>query len=332
MTTRGAVSRIVASRRGEPAARRTSAHATMRRLAALLLLPLAAPAAHAQTRLPSILVSADWLDANLRAPDLVVLHVAHARQKAAADTAHVPGARFLQYDRIAGDVEGVAAVELRPADALRRAFADAGVSSASRVVLVGEPMSAARAWATLDWLGLGDRAAVLDGGMVAWRAGGRPVARTWEPHAPGDLAPSPQPERFVDATWVHSRLGDPTVALVDARPSREYTGEDGGHEHMKPGHIPGARNLYWEELVVSRADPRLKPEAELRRLFEAAGAGEGRTVVAYCMIGMRASVAYFVSRLLGYETRFYDGSWDDWSRRALPAVTGEAPGLPPSSR
>lgn len=304
----------------------------MRTAALLLALAAAAPSAHAQTRapqtrLPSIVVSADWLAGHLRAPDVVVLHVAHARQQAAADTAHVPGARFLRYDRLAGDVEGVA-VELQPADELRRAFADAGVSNDSRVVLVGEPMSAARAWATLDWLGLGDRAAVLDGGMVAWRAAGHPVSREWVGHATGDLAVTPQPERFVDAAWVRARLGDTAVALVDARPASEYTGEDGGRDHMKPGHIPGAHNLYWEELVVSRADPRLKPEAELRALFERAGARDDRTVVAYCMIGMRASVAYLASRLLGYETRFYDGSWDDWSRRGLPAVTGAAPGAP----
>lgn len=301
----------------------------MRIPALLLALALTAAGAGAQTRLPSILVSADWLAEHLRAPDVVVLHVAHARQKAAADTAHVPGSRFLQYDRIAGDAAGVA-VELRPADALRQAFADAGVSTASRVVLVGEPMSAARAWVTLDWLGLGDRAAVLDGGMAAWRAGGHPVSRAWAAHAPGELAVTPQPERFVDAAWVRARLADPAVALVDARPPREYTGEDGGRDHMRPGHIPGAHNLHWEELMVSRADPRLRPEAELRALFERAGAGADRTVVAYCMIGMRASVAYFVSRLLGYETRFYDGSWDDWTRRGLPAVTGSAPGALPS--
>ena len=305
----------------------------MHRLAAALLLLLAAPAAPAaaQERLPSILVSADWLAGHLQAPDVVVLHVAHARQRGAADTAHVPGARFLAYDRIATTIDSVA-VELRPEEELRQAFADAGVSNGSRVVLVGEPMSAMRAWATLDWLGLGDRAAVLDGGMPAWRAGGHPLSRTWAPAAPGRLAVSPQRERFVDAAWVRARLGDPGIALVDARPAREYTGADGGHDHMAPGHIPGARNLYWEELTLSRADPRLKPEAELRRLFERAGAGEGRTVVAYCMIGMRASVAYFVSRLLGHETRFYDGSWDDWTRRGLPAVTGEAPGAPPQPR
>jgi thiosulfate/3-mercaptopyruvate sulfurtransferase len=300
----------------------------MRTAALLLALAAAAPAARAQTRLPSIVVSADWLAEHLRAPDVVVLHVAHARQQAVADTAHVPGARFLRYDRIAAEIEGVA-VELQPADELRRAFAEAGVSNDSRVVLVGDPMSAARAWATLDWLGLGDRAAVLDGGLAAWRADGHPLSRAWTPHAPGDLAVTPQPERFVDAAWVRARLGDADVALVDARPSREYTGEDGGHDHMKPGHVPGARNLYWEELVVSRTDPRLKPEAELRALFERAGASADRTVVVYCMIGMRASVAYLVSRLLGYETRFYDGSWDDWSRRGLPAVTGEAPGEAP---
>ncbi|HEX5830085.1 MAG TPA: rhodanese-like domain-containing protein, partial [Gemmatimonadaceae bacterium] len=116
------------------------------------------------------------------------------------------------------------------------------------------------------------------------------------------------------------------VALVDARPADEYTGADGGHDHMLAGHIPGARNLYWERLLVSRRDPRFRPIAELRRRFEESGAAPGDTVVSYCLIGMRASVTYFVSRLLGYETRFYDGSWDDWSRRGLPAVKGSAPG------
>ena len=46
----------------------------------------------------------------------------------------------------------------------------------------------------------------------------------------------------------------------------------------------------------------------------------GDTVVAYCRTGMQASFAYFVARYLGYETRMYDASFMDWSRRAeLPA-------------
>jgi len=292
-------------------------------------LPTHAAALWAQeARLPSMLVPASWLAEHLREPGLVVLHVASARQAAAFDTAHVPGSRFLRYDRIAGDVGGVA-VELPTPERVRDAFAELGVGDASRVVLVGDPMSAARAWMTLDWLGMGDRAAVLDGGLTAWRAGGHPLSRERTAAAtPARLTIRPQPERVVDAAWVRSRLRDTGVTLVDARPTEEYTGADGGHMHMLAGHIPGARNLYWERLMVSREDPRFRPASEMRALLEQAGAAPDRTVLTYCMVGMRAGVTYFVRRLLGYETRFYDGSWDDWSRRGLPAVRGAEPGAP----
>ena len=310
-----------------------------RRLAgALALLALAASPAPvtaqraAPPTLPSILVSASWLAEHLRDPGLVVLHVLQPRQLAAFEAGHVPGARVLRYDRIAGEVDGLA-VELLGAERVRAAFAEAGVGDGSRVVLVGEPMSAARAWLTLDWLGLGDRAAVLDGGMPAWRAGAHPLSRETPAVQRATLTVRPQADRFVDAAWIRARLGDPAIALVDARPASEYTGSDGGHDGMhRAGHIPGARNLYWERLMVSRADPRFRPAAELRALLAEAGAAPDRTVVAYCMIGMRASVAYFVSRLLGYETRFYDGSWEDWSRRGLPAVLGAEPGAAPPAR
>ena len=308
---------------------------SQRRLVAALAL-LAAPAVSAaqatpaarEAALPSMLVPASWLAEHLRDPGLVVVHVAHARQAAAFDSAHVPGARLLPYDRIAGDVDSVA-VELPTAERVRDAFAALGVGDDSRVVLVGDPMSAARAWMTLDWLGMGERAALLDGGLAAWRAGGHPLSREREAApAPGRLTARPRPDRVVDAAWVRARLADPRVALVDARPADEYTGADGGHRHMLAGHIPGARNLYWERLIVSPQDPRFRPASELRALFEQAGAAPDRIVLTYCMVGMRASVTYFVSRLLGYDTRFYDGSWDDWSRRGLPAVRGAEPGTP----
>lgn len=287
-------------------------------------LPLESPPARDTTPLPSILVSTEWLAEHLDEPDLVVVHVGHRR--AAYDAAHVPGARFLAYARIATEVDGLS-VELPPFDQLRRAFEEVGVGDDVRVVIVGDPMSAARTWATLDWLGFGARAAVLDGGMIAWRRDGRPVSRERPAARPATLTAQPQRERWVDAAWVRARLDDPRIALVDARPADEYTGADRGHGGMhRAGHVPGAHNLYWERLLVSRRDPRYRPTAELRRLFEASGAAPGDTVVSYCFIGMRASVTYFVSRLLGYDTHFYDGSWDDWSRRGLPAVKGSAPG------
>src|SRR5690606_36808336 len=114
-------------------------------------------------------------------------------------------------------------------------------------------------------------------------------------------------------------LGNPHVALLEARPEDQYSGANPGADVPRAGHIPGAVNIFWERMIHSAAEPRLRDVESLRALFREAGIEPGDTVVAYCRTGMQASYAYFVSRVLGYETRLYDGSFMDWSRReALP--------------
>jgi thiosulfate/3-mercaptopyruvate sulfurtransferase len=123
------------------------------------------------------------------------------------------------------------------------------------------------------------------------------------------------------ADWIRERLESQQMTLVDARPDEEFTGADGGMNGAHPpGHLPGARQLVWTDLV-SRAG-EFRPDAELRSKLEAAGARLGVPVVSYCMVGMRASVVYFVARHLGFDARLYDGSIVDWGHRKLPVRTG----------
>jgi 3-mercaptopyruvate sulfurtransferase SseA len=59
-------------------------------------------------------------------------------------------------------------------------------------------------------------------------------------------------------------------------------------------------------------------------MFRGSGAADGSTVVVYCMVGLRASYAYLTARRLGYDVKFYDGSWMDWGSKDLPYVSGTA--------
>ena len=208
--------------------------------------------------------------------------------------------------------------EFPPADRLTELLHDAGVRG-DRFVIVADPIPAGRAYAAFDWLGLGDRAALLDGGPGTVASLPSP-AQDAQPRAGTDqrLQTRVRDDMIVDAEWVHERLDDASVAILDARPPAEYSGATPGDGIERPGHIPGARNLFWQDLVVSADNPRLKDEVELRRLFQAAGAEPGSTVVAYCRTGGQAAFLYTVARHLGYDVRMYDGSFIDWSRTEYP--------------
>jgi thiosulfate/3-mercaptopyruvate sulfurtransferase len=105
---------------------------------------------------------------------------------------------------------------------------------------------------------------------------------------------------------------------VDARPTKEFTGEQLSEDVAKSGHIPGAKGLYWMDMLVSRQNPVLKPEAELRRIYSALNARSDQPLVTYCRTGMQSSFDYFVAKYLGYEPSMYDASFYEWSKNGLP--------------
>ena len=132
---------------------------------------------------------------------------------------------------------------------------------------------------------------------------------------------------LVSAEWIEERLDDPGVALIDSRPEGEYAGRLPIRIGSRAGHIPGAHNLYWEDLLIASENPVLRDLTDVQLQFLEAGADYGAIVVNYCWVGMRASYTYVIAKHLGYEVRLYDGSWNEWSKNdSLPAVTGSSPG------
>ncbi|MGQ0735810.1 MAG: sulfurtransferase [Acidobacteriota bacterium] len=266
-----------------------------------------------------LLVSTTELAARLKEPDLVLLHIAD--RPASFEDGHIPGARFVRYGDFAIDGPEDAGSELPPADQLTRVFESAGVSNTSRVVLYGTTVIAARAFFTLDAMGLA-RVQLLDGGLRAWRAENRPIETgAASPPAPGRLTATINQARVASAQQIQQQMPGGQIALIDVRPDAEFLGTDGGMGGAHAaGHIAGARQLPWDTLVAT--DGRFLPRDQLQARLASVGAAAGKPVVAYCMVGMRASVVYFVARHLGYDAKLYDGSIVDWSHRKLPTVLG----------
>ncbi|HBY62851.1 MAG TPA: hypothetical protein DEH78_23760 [Solibacterales bacterium] len=276
-------------------------------------LALAAHGAFAQ----EYLVTTGWLAQRLNDPNLVLLHVGGPKDY---DAGHIPGARLIGVGDIAVSEDAGLKVQLPDVEALRAAFGKLGVGDASRIVIYpgqSAMQSATRVWFTLDYLGLSERTSILDGGLAAWQAEGRPVTKDVPEVKAAVFTARPRPDRIADASWIQSRLNDPKVQLVDARTEEFYTGATPGFQAARPGRIPGSRSVTFSTLLENG---KFKSKEQLKAVLK----GEGKQTVSYCHIGMQATVPYFAARLAGLDVKLYDGSFEDWSRRSeLPVETGK---------
>jgi thiosulfate/3-mercaptopyruvate sulfurtransferase len=265
-----------------------------------------------------MLVSTQWLADHLSEGDLVV--VALGMDSSAIAAEHVPGARYLSYGAITRTRNGVD-TELPEASALVTALQTVGISTTSHVVIYAEhlPM-ATRAYFTMDYLGL-PRVSLLDGGLPKWKAEHRATTNKPAKVTPGIIQPHPRPDDVASAAWVREHLGQPGIALIDTRMDEEYEGRGERHGMPSNGHLHAAKQLEWETLTEPQGSLQFKPIADLRRLYEQRAASSD-TVVTYCLVGYRASATYFVARLLGYHTKLYDGSYQEWDKLGYPVEAG----------
>jgi thiosulfate/3-mercaptopyruvate sulfurtransferase len=212
--------------------------------------------------------------------------------------AHIPGAAFLDGEDALSDlsVQGAGRHPLPSAEAFAASASRAGIGEGVFVVAYGSLGGAERLWWLLRHFGHDD-CAVLLGGIDVW---GGPLATGEEAIEPATFLPRERGDDPVDAAALAARLGDPSLALVDARTPNRWRGEPNPIDDP-PGRIPGAANAPWAEPL-----PEL-PEGDL---------------VAYCGSGVTACVPLHRAWLAGRDGLLYPGSWSDWSARGLPVETG----------
>jgi thiosulfate/3-mercaptopyruvate sulfurtransferase len=105
------------------------------------------------------------------------------------------------------------------------------------------------------------------------------------------------------------------LKLIDFRSREEFTGEQ--DRDGRPGHIPGAVNIVWRDLVGPQQEALVPPE-KIHQLVSAVGIQRGDRIVGYCRLGMRAALGYLALQQAGYDIRLYDRSYAEWARSGLP--------------
>ena len=238
------------------------------------------------------------------------------------EEAHVPGADFLDLQAEFSDTTTRLRFMMPPAAQLEAAFGRHGLGDGTRVVLysIGSMMWATRFWWMLRSLGF--EAAVLDGGLDAWKAETRPLeSGPAHGYPPATFRARPRPGFFVDKQTVLAATKDPGTVVVNALAPQSHRGLE--NRYGRPGRVPGSVNVFWSTLV----DPgtkTFKPLDEARAAFAAQGITGDKPVVAYCGGGISATVDLFVLHQLGHDRlTLYDGSMGEWATDpTLPIETG----------
>jgi len=269
---------------------------------------------------PELVATPEWLADQLGHHDLRILDVRWRPDGTGAATfaaGHIPGAAYIDWreELIAPEAaETGPGLRLAGPDQVAAAMARAGIGDGTSLVIYDDSLGlyAARAWWSLRVYGF-ESARILDGGLPAWIAEGRPLSNASYPPATAVFTPRANPRMRLATADVRSLLGSPDVILIDARAAAEYRGLEGNARRL--GHIPGAINVAVGAMHVPGSQ-RLRDGAEIRDILLKANVPRGRRIVTYDGAGVSAAKLAFVLALVGYDdVAVYDGGWSEWGDR-----------------
>jgi thiosulfate/3-mercaptopyruvate sulfurtransferase len=269
---------------------------------------------------PPLLVDPGWLADRLAAPRPadrpLVIDLSPLRTHRAG---HVPGAVHGWWQDTMDPYYDVYGVVLKSREAPfthDEVLAALGIGDATDVVLYDSESNryAARLVWYLRYLGH-PRAAVLDGGLAAWRGTGGEVEGGERDTPAAPTATRDGQGGFIIGTReLAERLGDPALAILDTRTDAEA--DDDLNGTLRSGQIPGSIRVPWTATLRDEAG-RLRSPEELNALLAAVGIVPEREVAVVARFGVETGQPWLVLKLLGYPAvRVYDQAWAEWGRKA----------------
>ncbi|MEU9890902.1 sulfurtransferase [Sphaerisporangium sp. NPDC051011] len=274
----------------------------------------------------AVLVDADWVEANLDTPGVVLVEV--DEDASAYDKGHIRGAVKIDWKK---DLQDPVRRDFVDREGFQALLSARGIGNDDTVVLYGGNNNWFAAYAYWYFKLYGhENVRLLDGGRKKWELDSRELATE---------VPSRPETQYVAKDQDHSlrAFRDDVVAaigklnLVDVRSPDEFTGKLLAPAHLpqeaaqRGGHIPTARNIPWSK--AANDDGTFRSDDELRTLYGEAGVDFGKDTIAYCRIGERSAHTWFVlHEILGQaNVKNYDGSWTEYgSLVGVPIELGEA--------
>ncbi|MEL7142551.1 MAG: sulfurtransferase [Cyanobacteria bacterium J06643_4] len=267
------------------------------------------------------LVDTSWLCEHLNDPNLVIIDtrfsLAEPEQgRQAYKEAHIPGAYYLDLNQdLSSPVKAHSGRHPLPNwKTFSQKLSQLGIHAESpegptQVVIYDDSRFAfaARLWWMLRYLGH-EKAAVLDGGIQAWKDADMPLSQDIPSAQSGNFTPKMQSNWIVNIEEVRQRKDLPEVTVIDARSPERWRGEV---EPIDPvaGSVPGSINSFWKEITTENG--QLKSTDQLKHHW--AHVNPEADVIVYCGSGVTACVNLFSLVVAGHPMhKLYPGGWSDW--------------------
>jgi len=277
---------------------------------------------------PEVLVSTQWVEQHKKDPNVRVVEVDVDTK--AYDEGHVEGALGWNWQSQLCDT---VRRDIIPKDQLEKLLSESGIDNGTTIVIYGDNNNWFACWALWQLKIFGHKdARIMNGGRKKWIEEGRPLSKETAKYPPKTYkagGPDNSIRAFLHQTM--QAVAQKAAALVDVRSPDEYSGKilspPGLPETcQRGGHIPGAASIPWGKNC--NEDGTFKSADDLNKMYQSAGVTPDKNVIAYCRIGERSSLSWFVLKyLLGYpKVTNYDGSWTEWGNLVnAPIAKGEQP-------
>lgn len=275
-------------------------------------------------------VDTSWLEKNLDDENIMLLDVQPDIHDYISE--HIPGAVYFNQRLLRIPLNGRPGVYI-PKESIQPLFSRVGLKADTPVVVYT---------GTGDFRGWGDgleqtmvaysltrfghnNVYVLDGGIDKWKDEGRELTKDFPDVEESDFEVEVRGDYCVSMEDVKKMKDKEDVILLDARPSEMYEGQA---IWPKPGHIPGAVNLPWKNLMTEDNPKLLKPDEEIKEILEEKGVSKDKTIICSCGTGREATNEFILLKwYFGFQkVKNYEGSFTEWSSYPEnPTVTGKNP-------
>ncbi|EIG9672676.1 3-mercaptopyruvate sulfurtransferase [Escherichia coli] len=267
-------------------------------------------------------VGADWLAEHIDDPEIQIIDARMASpgqedRNVAQEylNGHIPGAVFFDIEALSDHTSPLPHMLPRP-ETFAVAMRELGVNQDKHLIVYdeGNLFSAPRAWWMLRTFGV-EKVSILGGGLAGWQRDDLLLEEGAVELPEGEFNAAFNPEAVVKVTDVLLASHENTAQIIDARPAARFNAEvDEPRPGLRRGHIPGALNVPWTELV---REGELKTTDELDAIFFSRGVSYDKPIIVSCGSGVTAAVVLLALATLDVpNVKLYDGAWSEWGARA----------------